>query len=333
MRERLILERTASHARFNTGGLFVQLSADPPEFAEQFTEACRATSIPYRTLSSADVAAREPYLTPVVRGFTVPDAVFRPWELITALAEDASFHGAAIRTQETVTRIDSNVGGCEVEVRAADGDLELLRARTVVIAAGPWSAELATMAGQVAPMELAKGAMLIIPERIVTAVVNRCRPPGSFDILVPLGDVTIFGTTSRDADVPDAIDVETDEQAELLTHVRAMATRHIDRREPRLSTYAGVRPLAASAVGADGAVSRRHVVITEGATSVITVVGGSFTTHRAMAEEAVDEVCARLGTPAACTTADATLPPPRGLFAWSKDAALQPARASNSVTV
>ena len=325
MRERRILERTASHARVDTGGMFVQLADDPPEFAEQFAEACLEAEIPARMLTPAEVAAREPALIPVVCGYQVPDAVFRPWQLVTALAEDADAHGATIQTGQNVTRVGSHGNGSRVEVVSTDGRRQQLEARVVVIAAGPWSRDLAADAGQFAPMELAKGSMLVIPERIVNGVVNRCRPPGGFDIFVPFGDVTIFGTTSLDVEDPSGTGVEASERAALLANARTIAPGFVGRSDLQATGYAGVRPLAVSAPGHGGAVSRRHVVIKQEDSAVLTVVGGSFTTHRAMAEETVNEACARLGVDVACQTSDTPLPPASGKFAWSRDAALQPA--------
>jgi glycerol-3-phosphate dehydrogenase len=325
MRERRILERTASHARVDTGGMFVALADDPPEFADRFAEACQEAEIPAQMLTPAQVAAREPTLVAAVRGYAVPDAVFRPWQLVTALAEDADAHGAAIRTGENVTRIKSDRDGCRLEVVNTDGRRQQLDARVVVIAAGPWSRELAANAGQAAPMELAKGSMLVIPRRIVNGVVNRCRPPGSFDIFVPFGDGTIFGTTSLDVDDADGVGVQASEQEALLANAATMVTGLVSRSGGQSTCYAGVRPLAVSAPGLGGAVSRRHVVIKEEASPVLTVVGGSFTTHRAMAEEAVDEACARLGVSVDCQTTVTPLPPAVGTFAWSREAALQPA--------
>jgi len=76
---------------------------------------------------------------------------------------------------------------------------------------------------------------------------------------------------------------------------------------------------------ADGAVSRRHLAFEHPGLPVITVAGGSFTTHRAMAEDAVDRVGRMLGRDAPCTTSQAPLPPASGTFAWSREAFFQPA--------
>jgi glycerol-3-phosphate dehydrogenase len=331
MRERRILERTASHARADTGGLFVQMTDDPTDFSEMFATACEQADIPCQPLSAAEVTAREPALASVVHGFAVPDAVFRPWEMVPALAEHAGAYGASIRAGETVIGIDSDGSGCEVEIVGGDGGAQCLQTRAVVIAAGPWSAGLAAMAGLVTSLELAKGSMLVVEERVVSSVVNRCRPPGSFDIMVPFGETTIFGTTSEDVDGPDGIGVNGAEEVDLLAQVRAMTGERLDRSQVRVHSYAGVRPLAASAPGDDGAVSRRHVVVARDDAPVVAVVGGSFTTHRAMAEEAVDVACGRLGVTARCTTADTPLPPAQGLYSWSRDAALQPTLSGNAL--
>ncbi|HWE11968.1 MAG TPA: hypothetical protein VG365_00575, partial [Solirubrobacteraceae bacterium] len=152
----------------------------------------------------------------------------------------------------------------------------------------------------------------------------RCRPPGSFDIMVPFGAATIFGTTSRDVDSPEAIWLDADEESELLASACELVTDLPTDLTQTASVYAGVRPLAITAPGADGAVSRRHLIVQDHERPILTVAGGSFTTHRAMAEDAVDRICRLLDIDAVCTTATAVLPPARGRFEWSEKAALQP---------
>jgi glycerol-3-phosphate dehydrogenase len=75
-----------------------------------------------------------------------------------------------------------------------------------------------------------------------------------------------------------------------------------------VGAYAGLRPLVLPASAGTGPgdatadLSRKHLLAWDG--PVLTVVGGKLTTYRAMAEEAVDEVVARLGRGArAATTA------------------------------
>ena len=78
-------------------------------------------------------------------------------------------------------------------------------------------------------------------------------------------------------------------------------------REDLVGAYAGYRPLvlpesAGSGPGnATADLSRKHLLTWDG--PVLSVVGGKLTTYRAMAEETVDAVVARLGGTARSTTA------------------------------
>jgi glycerol-3-phosphate dehydrogenase len=60
-----------------------------------------------------------------------------------------------------------------------------------------------------------------------------------------------------------------------------------------ISAYAGLRPLIADASENPSDVSREHVVV-EAKSGLITIAGGKLTTHRAMAEQLVDQVQAKL---------------------------------------
>jgi glycerol-3-phosphate dehydrogenase len=75
-----------------------------------------------------------------------------------------------------------------------------------------------------------------------------------------------------------------------------------------ISTFAGVRPLAASERKDPWAISRRHL-IHEDPNGLISVVGGKFTTFRKMAEEVVDRLAQRFPDRklTACRTAEAVL--------------------------
>lgn len=80
-----------------------------------------------------------------------------------------------------------------------------------------------------------------------------------------------------------------------------------------LAAFAGLRPLLQSD-GHASARSREHAIL-EPAPGVLAVVGGKYTTYRAVAEAAVDRVSARLGRRAGCSTA--RVPLPGGDLQWS----------------
>jgi glycerol-3-phosphate dehydrogenase len=78
-----------------------------------------------------------------------------------------------------------------------------------------------------------------------------------------------------------------------------------------LFSYAGVRPLPHTpTAGSEADVSRDHQFVDHGPdhAGLVSVVGGKLTTHRALAEQAVDLVTRRLGTRRRSVTRDLPLP-------------------------
>jgi glycerol-3-phosphate dehydrogenase len=97
--------------------------------------------------------------------------------------------------------------------------------------------------------------------------------------------------------VPDDDPVPSDaEVAQLLETVNRVLAEPLVRGDV-VGAYAGLRPLVLSARAGAGEgtadLSRKHLLAWDG--PVLTVTGGKLTTYRAMAEEAVDAVVARLG--------------------------------------
>jgi glycerol-3-phosphate dehydrogenase len=72
-------------------------------------------------------------------------------------------------------------------------------------------------------------------------------------------------------------------------------------------TYVGVRPLARSDADKPGQISRDHSVVLDAPNAtrdipIVGLVGGKWTTFRALAEEATDEVLRQLGRPRTAST-------------------------------
>lgn len=330
MQERRIIERIAPFAFENTQGLFVMFEHDDPAFGEVFAEQAALAQIPVEHLTAAQIAAQEPNLAPTIGGYSVPDAVFRPWLMVPAIAESALHHGAEIRLYTRVLGIRAEPDGSKtIDIRNQDGSVESLVSSTVVLAAGTWTPDLAGQLGQKVDVEVSKGAMLVVPHRPFRSVINRCRPATSFDIAVPIVDATVFGTTSSTVSSPLDIEVSADE-IECLTREFAQWWPGFTKSGGIWSTYAGVRPLVAKSPGEGGAVSRKHAVFDESDVGgVFSIVGGSFTTHRAMAEDVVNRVTTHLGLSVECRTADEELQPATSL-AWSADAPMNTALFTHS---
>jgi len=180
----------------------------------------------------------------------------------------------------------------------------------VVNAAGVWAQRLAPSVRLVP----SRGSHLVVrAERLGSPTAALTVPmPGSrsryvFALPQP-GGLIYLGLTDEPVSgpVPDDDPVPSDtEVQQLLETVNQVLEVPLDRSD-LVGAYAGLRPLVLPESAGTGPgdatadLSRKHLLSWDG--PVLTVVGGKLTTYRAMAEEAVDAVVARLGRGRARTT-------------------------------
>lgn len=305
IQEGRVLRDIAGVAVQETGGLFVQLPGDDPEHFDARVEACRDVGVPAEELPPTEARDLEPELTPdVERAFCVPDGVAYPSRLVAATAESARRHGADLRTHDPVEDVvveDGRVVGVEtVSGRIA--------ADHVVNAAGAWAGRVAAFADVDVPMAPTKGVMVVVGVGGVGSVLNRCRPPGDGDIVVPHDDRVVLGTTSSPVEDPDDYSREAAAVERVIGEGAAMLPAVADGEV--VDVYWGVRPLYD--VGAHGREASRTFQVfdhaADGRPGLTTVTGGKLTTYRLMAEVVADAVCERLGVDEPCRTADEPLP-------------------------
>ncbi len=134
---------------------------------------------------------------------------------------------------------------------------------------------------------ISKGTLGITNTRITNRVINRLRPPGDGDILVPGGTVSLLGTTSDRVDDPDGVRPTVEEIDRNVTQGAAMVPALAHARFMRACS--GVRPLVQSAdADADGRGITRGLALidhsSQGLTNLATITGGKLTTYRLMAE-------------------------------------------------
>lgn len=317
--ENRVLRRIAPACVEDTGGYFVATPDDPDDYVERFEQACLASGVPCEDVPVAKLLRREPALNPAVRrAFRVPDGSLEPWQLIEATVGDARSRGALIWRYRRAVAMEVSSGGRILSVDISDatsGSLTRVAPRFVVSAAGAWAGQVAALAGIELAMSPGKGTMLIFNQRMTDAVVNRCHMPSDGDIMVPVHEVAILGTTEITVDDPDRYGIGRDEVAKLMVEGEKLFPELARMR--LLRAYAGVRPLYrddAPATGvADGReISRAHTIIDhearDGVENLVSIVGGKITTYRLMAEQTADAVCRRLGVTEPCTTADEVLP-------------------------
>ncbi|AUG48209.1 glycerol-3-phosphate dehydrogenase [Haloarcula taiwanensis] len=308
--ENRILKEIAGACIRDTGGLFVQLAADDPDYFEAKRAACAEVGIPVETLDADAARERVPDLAPdVERAFEVPDAVIYPSRLVAANAADARDHGATIHPHAPVEDVlveNGHVVGVQVGGTADDS----IEADYVVNATGAWAGEFAAMAGLNVEMQPTRGVMVSVEYDALGPVLNRCRDPDDGDIVVPHENEAVLGTTSVPVRDPDEYETEQWEIEESIEECAAMLPPVAD--APEVRTWWGVRPLYAPDEAERGrGISRGFFLLDhadDGVDNMASIVGGKLTTYRQMAEATADRVCDNLGVDAACRTADQTLP-------------------------
>jgi glycerol-3-phosphate dehydrogenase len=298
--EGALLKALAPHCIEDTGGLFVAVEGDDERHIADFPGLCARCGIQAREISVAAARSLEPVLSPrLIAAFEVPDAAVDPFQLALDNLSEALQLGARAMLHTRVTGFDRDRRLIRrVRLRhELTGEQTVVAAEQVVNAAGAWAREVAALARIDLDLSYSKGSLLITDQRLARRVINRLRPASDADILVPGGTVSILGTTSIHLDSLDRILPTIEESETILQAAAAMvpvlaSTRYI-------RSYAGVRPLVASAAPADGrCLSRGFALIDHsaaGSDNFASIVGGKLTTYRLMAEKAADLVCRRLG--------------------------------------
>lgn len=302
-----LLKRLAPHCIEDTGGLFVAVEGDDERYVADFPGQCEKAGVPVKRLDPAEAREMEPVLSDkVTAAFAVEDATIDPFKLSLENMGQARDLGSAFFCHTRVTRFEIENGRIVAAhlTNTRTGEAFDVAVEQVINAAGAWSGEVAAMAGAAIEMFYAKGSLVITHDRIAERVINRLRPPGDADILVPGGTVSILGTTSTRIDSLTGFHPTVDEVDYIVEEGAAMV--------PSLETvryiraYAGVRPLISA--GGDGSgrgASRGFSLLDhegDGLSNFATITGGKLTTYRLMAEKAADLVCRRLGVTAPCRT-------------------------------
>jgi len=202
--------------------------------------------------------------------------------------------------------------GAELEDRLS-GRRHTVRARSFVNAAGPWVDAVRRLADPaVKPVvRPSKGIHLVYPDIGLKEAVLLSAEDRRIFFLIPWNGLTLIGTTDTDySGDPGEARAEPDDVEYLLRETNRLLPHLALRRDRVITTFAGVRPLAAEESKRPSAVSRRHRLHRD-PNGLISVVGGKFTTFRKMAEEVVDLICAEFPGRrfAPCRTGNSPLAP------------------------
>jgi glycerol-3-phosphate dehydrogenase len=269
-------------------------------------------------LSAEEALLLAPGLDPagLQGGSCFGDAQMDDAPLCVALAVDAERAGATIRTHTEAIALAKTVDGrcwrAHFHDRLTGSDAEV-EARAVVNAAGPWADDVRAMAeGHPAPaVRRTRGAHLVFASAPPSAaLLLTARRDDRVFFVIPWGAHTLVGTTDDDdpAD-PATVEPQVEDVRYLLEEAAAALPGTLGGARP-VRAFAGVRPLARGRAERPWENSRESRVLAE--RGLWTLVGGKYTTHRALAERVVDGVARALGARVApCVTASLPLRPGR----------------------
>ncbi len=311
--ENLLLKKLAAHCVEDTGGMFVAIEGDDPSYIAKFPELCAGCGIPVAAIDPETAKALEPELSDrVIAAYLTLDASIDPFKLSLENISHARKLGTTLLCRHRVAGFEMDQGRiCRVRlIHTENGAEVLVEADQVINASGAWAAGIAALAGVSIPMVYSKGSLLVTSSRITRRVINRLRPPGDGDILVPGGTVSLLGTTSVQIDAPDQAHPSIAEIDRIVEQASQMIPALESARYIR--AYSGVRPLMGSHAEDGGRSQSRGFAVLDhekdGLKNFVTISGGKLTTYRLMAEKGADLVCHRLGVSSPCMTRTQPLP-------------------------
>jgi glycerol-3-phosphate dehydrogenase len=311
IRENVILQRIWPNAMECNGGLFVALAEEDLSYRPSFLEACAVCGIPARELKLEKAFALEPNLNArTLAAVLVPDGVFEPYRLCLAFLASAQRRHAEIKPFHTVRKLlrDGRQVTGAVMASIADGSEETICADLVINAAGAWAGYVAAMADVSVPLAPCAGVLVTVAHRWNHRVLNRMRPPSDGDVVLPIRQTSIVGTTSWMVDSADGVMAPADQVARMLACGDQLLPGFAMSRVR--GVMAATRPLVCPSKKTGRALSRESLCIdhaAEGAPGLLTVIGGKTTTARGMAQHAADMACSILGVRAECRTMEVAL--------------------------
>ncbi|HLI98814.1 MAG TPA: glycerol-3-phosphate dehydrogenase [Bradyrhizobium sp.] len=236
------------------------------------------------------------------QGFEYSDCFVDDARLVVLTARDAADRGAEIRTRARAVEIRQQDGIWLVTMENAfTRAREIVRARVLINAGGPWVEDVLALGSGVkarAKVRLVQGSHIVVRKLYEHDRAYMFQnADGRIVFVIPYqDDFTLIGTTDRDYHGdPSKVKASDEEIGYLCDSVSEYLARPV-RREDIIWTYAGVRPLYDDGASEAKAATREYVfeLDTPGGAPLLSIYGGKITTHRRLAEEALEQLATYL---------------------------------------
>ncbi|BDS05718.1 glycerol-3-phosphate dehydrogenase [Oceaniferula spumae] len=247
-------------------------------------------------------------------GVSYTDAQFDDAALAIAMAQciNASSNGLAINHTEATRFITENDQVRGVEARCTEsGKSWSMLAKVVINATGIFSDEVrkANSTSIQWKMQTSRGSHIVCPGHLLESDHGLIIPKtsdGRILFAIPWLGHTLIGTTDEPTDQPELDPQPSEAELDFLFKEAGQAF-HLDPNTVT-SQWAGLRPLVSKAgVSNTAKLSRKHIVEIA-PNGLISLLGGKWTTSRAMAEDTIDAaIKQQMLPPKPCRTADLKL--------------------------
>lgn len=258
--------------------------------------------------------AGQPLKAQFERGFVYSDGWVNDARLVLLNAVDAAEHGAHILTRTRCTALQREADSWQARLQHEDGSAVLVRARSVVNATGPWTAEFlqqAAPAGPARKLRLIKGSHIVVKRLFEHdhAYIFQ-HPDGRIVFAIPYeDDFTLIGTTDLDYQGDSGKVAISNEEISYLCELSSYYFSKPITPADVVWTYSGVRPLVQDEAADAKAVTRDYrFELDQDGPPLLSVFGGKITTFRKLAEEALDLLAPTLGNTHGAWSAAACLP-------------------------
>ncbi|MGA3301188.1 MAG: FAD-dependent oxidoreductase, partial [Candidatus Acidiferrales bacterium] len=267
----------------------------------------KASLFPSRFLSKSETLTRMPGLASdhLLGSIAYADGQFDDAGYDLALINTFTEAGGIAANYCRVVGFSKDENGklvrAEIEDQISKRRFEV-RASRFVNATGPAADTIRNLATPGIPsrMRLSKGAHIVLPLELFPtsdALLIPRTDDGRVLFAVPWFDRLLIGTTEQEVTISDELYLSQDDVAYLLHHINKYFATAI-RPDQIVSGFAGARPLvSAGGSRATKKLARDHEVEVDAASGLISIMGGKWTTHRAMAQDTINAVQKSLAVP------------------------------------
>ncbi len=282
-----------------------------------------ASLFPSRMLSKAESLRRMPSLRGEKLAGTVSyaDGQFDDARFGLTLAQTFAQQGGELINYAKAVGFGKTADGKLESLEVEDqftGERFVIRAKVFVNCTGPFADHVRLMANPAVPerLRLSKGVHLLLPLEAIqseSALLIPKTEDGRVIFAIPWLGRLLVGTTDDEAQLTDEMVVTPEEVRFLLKYVNQYLNVNLTPKDV-VSAYAGVRPLVKSkdAVNTKKLI-RDHEVEVDEASGLVSVLGGKWTTYRAMAEDGINHAQRALpGKQSPCKTLDFLLTGAKG---------------------